>query len=206
MSVLDYILHVDKYLDLLVQNFGFGIYAILFIVILLETGVVLTPFLPGDSLLFASGAIAAQGSLSIVLLYFLFLSASILGDTMNCGIGHYIGPKVFTRETGWLKKAHLDRARAFYAKYGAKAIVLGRFLPIIRTFVPFVAGIGRMDYKKFLFYNILGGVIWVTLFTLGGYWFGAIPWVQENFSLVILIIILLSLVPVIWEFFAHRKE
>lgn len=206
MSVLDYILHIDKYLDLLAQNFGFGIYAILFLIIVLETGVVVTPFLPGDSLLFAAGALASRSTLNIVLLYFLLLAAAILGDTMNYGIGHYIGPKVFTRETGWFKKSHLDKARAFYEKYGAKAIVLGRFLPIIRTFVPFVAGIGRMNYAKFLFYNIIGGIIWISVFTLGGYWFGSIPWVQDNFSLVIIIIIVLSLIPVAWEFFAHRKE
>lgn len=204
MNPLDLILHIDKYLDLLIQNFGTGIYALLFLIIFLETGLVFTPFLPGDSLLFAAGAFAARGSLNLAFLFFLLSVAAIIGDSVNYALGKYLGPKVFSKEKGLLfSKEHLAQAQQFYAKHGPKAIVLGRFVPIIRTFVPFVAGIGRMDYIKFLTYNVIGGVLWVGIFLLGGYLFGNIPAVQENFSFFIILIVVLSLLPFAWEFAKH---
>ena len=205
-SFIDVILHLDKYLTVIVDQYGAWIYALLFLVIFCETGVVFTPFLPGDSLLFAVGALASLGSMNIVLLYGLLVLAAVLGDTVNYWIGMYVGPKIFERNIPFLKKEYLLRTEQFYEAHGNKTIMLARFIPIIRTFAPFVAGVGKMKYPRFLFYNIVGGFAWITLFLFGGFFFGNIQFIQENFSLVILIIIALSFIPVIVEFIKHRKR
>jgi membrane-associated protein len=203
---IDLILHLDKYLDMIIQRFDAWTYLLLFFVIFMETGFVVTPFLPGDSLIFAAGAFAARpdSPLNPVLLFVLLSLAAIAGDTANYWIGHYIGPKAFSGNSRFLKKEYLDRTHAFYEKYGGKTIVLARFIPIIRTFAPFVAGIGAMTYWKFISYNILGGIIWVALFTFGGYFFGNLPFVEENFTLVILAIIFISVLPAIIEYLRER--
>jgi len=202
-DLIDMVLHVDNYLLLLIDKFGIFSYVILFMVIFLETGLVVTPFLPGDSLLFAAGSFAALGSFRIEILFVALALAAILGDTINYWIGNYLGPKVFRSKSRLLNKEYLDRTHKFYEKYGGMAIILGRFMPIIRTFVPFLAGIGRMSYFKFLLYNIIGGIAWVSLFLFGGYFFGNIPFVKSNFSIVVLVIIVLSLIPIATEFLRH---
>ena len=196
---IDFVLHMDKHLPQMVSDMGFWIYLVLFVIIFIETGVVVMPFLPGDSLLFAAGAVAASTELNIFALAALLAAAAILGDTANYWIGHFIGPKVFTQKSRWFKKEYLDRTVAFYEKHGGKTIFLARFVPIIRTFAPFVAGIGRMRYSYFISYNIVGGIVWTSLFLAAGYFFGNLPIVQENFSLVVIMIILISLVPAVYE-------
>ena len=177
---------------------------------LLETGVVVTPFLPGDSLLFAAGSFAALGSLNVFALFILLTLAAILGDTLNYWVGHFIGPRAFSGNSRFLKKEYMDRTHEFYEKHGGKTIILARFIPIIRTFAPFVAGIGAMDYPRFFFYNVIGAVLWVSIFTFGGYFFGNLPFVRDNFTIVILVIILISVLPGVFEFvrekFKSRKE
>lgn len=205
LDFLEIILHLDKYLTLIFEQYGAWIYVILFLIIFLETGIVITPFLPGDSLIFAVGTLAAQGSLNIMLLLLLLCLAAIIGDTVNYWIGHYIGPKVFQQNIRFLKKEYLLKTEAFYEKHGGKTIILARFIPIIRTFAPFVAGIGKMNYTRFLTYNVAGGIGWVTLFLLGGYYFGAIPLVRKNLTIVIVLIILTSFIPVITEYIRHKK-
>ncbi|MCX6562927.1 MAG: DedA family protein [Candidatus Aminicenantes bacterium] len=206
-SVIDFVLHLDVHLSGLIQTYGLWTYLILFAVIFCETGLVVTPFLPGDSLIFAAGTFAARGDLKVVVLFFILAAAAVIGDTVNYWIGKIIGPKVFQKENSRIfKKQYLDRTHEFYEKYGAETIIIARFVPIVRTFAPFVAGIGRMTYGKFLSYNVIGGVAWVALFTFGGYFFGNIPFVKKNFSLVIITIILISLVPVLYEFLKHRKK
>lgn len=206
-KVIDFVLHLDKHLSGLIQTYGFWTYLILFVVVFCETGLVVTPFLPGDSLLFAAGAFAASGSLRIGWLFLILAAAAVLGDTANYWIGKKIGPKVFTKEKSRIfKKEYLERTHRFYEKYGVETIIIARFVPIVRTFAPFVAGIGRMSYGKFLSYNIIGGVGWVGLFTFGGYFFGNIPFVKKNFSLVIIAIVLISFVPILWEFIRHRRN
>jgi len=206
-SVIDFVLHLDVHLSGLIQTYGLWTYLILFAVIFCETGLVVTPFLPGDSLIFAAGTFAARGDLKVVVLFLLLAAAAVIGDTVNYWIGKIIGPKVFQKENSRIfKKRYLDRTHEFYEKYGAETIIIARFVPIVRTFAPFVAGIGRMTYGKFLSYNVIGGVAWVALFTFGGYFFGNIPFVKKNFSLVIIAIILLSLVPVLYEFLKHREK
>lgn len=206
-SFIDVVLHLDKHLTVLVQNYGTFSYAFLFLIIFMETGFVVTPFLPGDSLLFATGAIASIGALNLPLLLVLLSGAAILGDTVNYWVGRKAGPAVFRKETGFLlNKKHLERTHRFYEKYGGKTIIIARFIPIVRTFAPFVAGIGNMSYPKFLFYNIIGGLVWINLFTLAGYYFGNIPVVKHNFSLVIFAIIGLSVLPIIIEFIRKRRE
>jgi membrane-associated protein len=206
-SVIDFILHLDVHLSELIQTYGLWTYLILFAVIFCETGLVVTPFLPGDSLIFAAGTFAARGDLKVIVLFLLLAAAAVIGDTVNYWIGKIIGPKVFQKENSRIfKKQYLDRTHEFYEKYGAETIIIARFVPIVRTFAPFVAGIGRMTYGKFLSYNVIGGVAWVALFTFGGYFFGNIPFVKKNFSLVIIAIILISLVPVLYEFLKHRKK
>ncbi len=201
---IEILLNLDKYLTLLIQKFGVGIYFILFLIIFAETGLVITPFLPGDSLLFAVGAFAAQGTLDITTLFVILSIAAILGDSLNYNIGKVLGPKVFTQDSKYFKKEYLLKTEQFYEKHGAKTIVIARFLPIIRTFAPFVAGIGRMKYAKFISYNIIGGISWVAIFIFGGYYFGNIPIIKENFAIVILAIIIISLIPGIIELTKHK--
>ena len=209
-ELVDFILHLDVHLNTIIQNFGIWTYLLLFLIIFLETGVVVTPFLPGDSLLFAAGSFAALGSLNVFALFILLTLAAILGDTLNYWIGHFIGPRAFSGNTRFLKKEYLDRTHVFYEKYGGKTIILARFIPIIRTFAPFVAGIGAMNYPHFFFYNVIGAVLWVSIFTFGGYFFGNLPFVRDNFTIVIMVIILISVLPGVFEFlrekFKSRKE
>lgn len=205
--LLDLILHLDKHLVELVNQYQSWTYGILFLIIFCETGLVVTPFLPGDSLLFAIGALASKGQLNVFLVVVLLSVAAILGDTVNYWIGKVVGPKVFSSESSrWLNRKHLERTHEFYEKYGGKTIIFARFMPIIRTFAPFVAGIGKMSYGKFLLYNIVGGIVWITGFTYAGYFFGEIPIVKRNFTLVILVIILISVMPAIFEFWRARRE
>jgi len=205
-SIIDFILHLDKHLSVIIQNFGVWAYLLLFLIIFAETGLVVTPFLPGDSLLFAAGTFAAIGSLNVILLFVILVAAAILGDTTNYSIGKFLGNMAFEKYPKIFKKGYLDKTRHFYEKYGAKTIILARFLPIVRTFAPFVAGVGKMSYLKFLTYNIVGGIAWVGIFVFGGYFFGNIPIVRENFTIVIFIIIFLSFVPGVIEFWRHYKE
>jgi membrane-associated protein len=205
---IDLFLHLDKHLAEITQTYGVWTYALLFLIIFLETGVVITPFLPGDSLLFAAGALAANDNsgLNVVLLFILLTVAAIIGDTVNYWIGHAIGPRAFQGDIPFLKKEYLDRTHQFYEKYGGKTIVLARFIPIIRTFAPFVAGIGSMSYGKFITYNVFGGILWTTIFIFLGYFFGNLPFVEENFSLVIIAIIIISILPPVFEFIQSRRE
>jgi len=202
--LIDFILHLDKHLNQIIQTYGIWTYLLLFLIIFMETGLVITPFLPGDSLIFAAGAFAAQGSLNVFVLFVLLSLAAILGDTVNYWIGHYIGPKAFSGNVRFLKKEYMDRTHAFYEKHGGKTIILARFIPIIRTFAPFVAGIGAMTYSHFIVYNVIGGVLWVGLFTFGGYFFGNLPFVKDNFIIVILTIIFISVLPAVVEFVRAR--
>ena len=205
MYLIDLFLHLDKYLPQVVQTYGVWTYAILFAIIFMETGLVVTPFLPGDSLLFAAGAVAAIGGLNVHGLFVLVAVAAILGDTANYWIGHKIGPRAFSDNVRFLKKEYLDRTHQFYEKYGGKAIVLARFVPIVRTFAPFVAGVGSMTYSHFILYNVFGGIAWAALFTYMGYFFGNLPFIKSNFEFVIIAIILISLVPAIVEYLRNRK-
>ncbi len=208
MQYLEWILHLDEHLAQFAADLGGWFYGLLFAIIFSETGLVVAPFLPGDSLLFAVGALAASqsDSVSIGVLIPLLIIAAILGDAVNYSIGKFVGPQVFRKDTGWLlNKNHLLRAQAFYEKHGGKAIVLARFLPILRTFAPFVAGIGGMQYRRFWIYNVVGGIAWVSIFLLGGYAFGAQPIVKKNFHIVIVAIILLSVLPIAFEWYKSRR-
>ena len=202
---IEYFLHLDQHLNVVIQSYGMWTYLLLFLIIFCETGLVVTPVLPGDSLLFAAGTFAAMGSLDPALLFGLLSLAAIGGDTVNYWIGHTVGPRVFYEENvRFLRKDYLDRTHQFYERHGGKTIIIARFMPIIRTFAPFVAGIGSMTYPRFIAYNAVGGVAWIGLFVFGGYFFGNIPTVKENFSLVILAIIFISILPGIIEFARHR--
>jgi membrane-associated protein len=208
--IINFILHIDTHLGEIILEYGTFSYTILFLILFAETGFVLTPFLPGDSLLFAAGAFSAIGSFNIILVLALLWIASFLGDSVNYWIGHYFGKKILDNPKFPIKKAYIDKTQKFYDTYGGKTIFWARFMPIVRTFAPFIAGIGNMEYKKFVYYNALGGFVWVFGFTLLGYYFGSIPAVKDNFSLVILAIILLSFVPMIIEivrakFFEKKK-
>ena len=206
-KIIDIALHLDRYLSAIIQQYGLWTYAILFAVIFIETGFVVMPFLPGDSLLFAAGTFAALGALKVGWLIALLAAAAIIGDTVNYWVGHFLGPKVFSKEKArFFKKEHLDRTHAFFEKYGGKTIIIARFVPIVRSFAPLVAGIGRMSYGKFIAYNVIGGVGWVVILTGAGYFFGNIPVVRKNFSLAILAIIALSTVPIVTEYLRHRKK
>jgi membrane-associated protein len=205
-KIIDIILHLDRYLKDLVPEYGAWIYLILFLIIFCETGLVVTPFLPGDSLLFAIGALAGAGALNLYVILLLLCVAAILGDTVNYWIGYYLGPKVFKQESRFLNRRYLDRTHEFYERYGGKTIVIARFIPIIRTFAPFVAGIGRMSYFKFMSFNVAGGLLWVLSMTLAGYLFGGLDWVKKNFSVVILAIIFISILPGIIEYLRERKR
>lgn len=198
-QIADLFINLDVHLASVISAYGAWTYALLFLIIFCETGLVITPFLPGDSLLFAAGAFAAQGSLEAPFLFLLLAAAAIFGDTVNYAVGAYLGPKVFGMQTKLLRQEHLLRTQRFYEVHGGKTIVIARFIPIIRTFAPFVAGIGSMQYARFLSYNVIGGLLWVSLFVFGGYFFGNIPFVQRNFEWVILGIIIASILPPLWE-------
>ncbi|MGE5255258.1 MAG: DedA family protein [Hyphomicrobiales bacterium] len=208
--LIDFVLHIDQHLQVLCANYGPWVYAILFVIVFCETGLVVTPVLPGDSLLFAVGSMAAIGALDVTGVILVLIAAAVLGDTVNYSIGHYVGPKVFHQDHGrLLNKEYLLRTHAFYERHGGKTIIIARFLPIIRTFAPFVAGIGSMTYPRFLFFNVFGGVMWVLAFVLAGYWFGTIPFIQRNFSMVIIALVLIPGIPAAVEFIrmqvARRK-
>ena len=206
-SAIDLFLHLDKHLNELVRQYGTWTYLILFLIVFCETGLVVTPFLPGDSLLFAVGALAAtDGSpVHVGWVSLLLLAAAILGDTVNYQIGHFVGPKVFTsKHTRWFKREHLERTHEFFERYGGKTIIIARVVPIVRTFAPFVAGVGAMTYWRFLLYNVVGALLWVGLLVYAGYFFGNAPIVKDNFSIVIIAIVILSMVPAVWEFFRRR--
>jgi membrane-associated protein len=202
--LIDLFLHLDVHLSSVITQYGTWTYGLLFVVIFIETGLVVTPFLPGDSLLFAAGTFAALGSLDVWLLFLLLAVAAVLGDTVNYWIGHFIGDRAYNIK--WIKREYLDRTHAFFEKYGGKTIFLARFVPIVRTFAPFVAGIGSMSYGYFISYNIFGGIAWVALFTFAGYFFGNIPFVRDHFSTVIIAIILISIVPMGLEAWKARRE
>lgn len=207
--LIDLFLHLDKHLSAIIESYGTWTYGLLFLVIFMETGFVVTPFLPGDSLLFMAGTFGSPvlgSKLNIWVVWALLCVAAVAGDTANYWIGHFIGPKAFSGEVRFLKKQYLDRTHAFYERHGGKTIVLARFVPIIRTFAPFVAGVGEMSYGKFISYNIIGGIAWVTLFTWGGYFFGTLPFVQNNFSFVVLAIIFLSVLPAVIEVVKERTR
>jgi membrane-associated protein len=205
-SVMDLFLHLDQHLNRIVTDYGVWTHLILFAIIFAETGLVVTPFLPGDSLLFAAGALAALGSLDLGLLVVLLIGAAILGDTVNYWVGAWIGPRAFSGNLKFLRKDYLDRTHAFYEKHGGKTIILARFIPIIRTFAPFVAGVGTMSYARFITYNIVGAVLWVGLFVPLGYFFGNMPRVKENFSLVLLAIVAISVMPMAVEAIRARRS
>ncbi len=209
-QILDFVLHLDAKLVEIVNQFGTLTYLLLFAVIFAETGFVVTPFLPGDSLIFAAGSIARLGAFNIVLLWVVLCAAAILGDSINYAIGHFIGVRLFASNNRVLKKVlkkeYLDRTHAFYEKHGGKTIILARFIPIIRTFAPFVAGVGAMTYSHFIIYNVVGGILWVTLFLSAGYWFGGLPFVQKNFELVVVAIILISVMPMVIEYLRSRRR
>ena len=208
-KLIDFVLHIDRHLAEIVAGYGLWTYGILFLIIFAETGLVVMPLLPGDSLLFAAGAICAlpEAGLSVHLLAFLLFIAAVLGDTVNYWVGHKIGPAVFKREDSiWLRKKHLARAHEFFEKYGGRAIILARFVPIVRTFVPFVAGVGAMTYRRFIAFNIIGGFIWIYSFTYLGYFFGNLPIIKKNFGLVIVAIIILSVLPMAVELFREWRK
>jgi membrane-associated protein len=205
--LIDFILHIDKHLTELAAEYGKTVYLILFAIVFCETGLVVTPFLPGDSLLFAAGALASKDALNVHVLAALLLVAAVIGDAVNYAAGCYIGPKVFERKSSKVfRPEYLQRTQKFFEKYGSKAIVLARFVPIVRTFAPFLAGVGTMSYPKFAAYNVIGAVLWVGLFTYGGYIFGQVSFVEKNFKLVILAIIFVSVLPIVIEYIRARRE
>lgn len=205
-DAFQFLVHLDQHLVDFAQTYGAWIYGLLFLIIFCETGLVVTPFLPGDSLLFVAGAVAALGSMNVHLLVVLLILAAVLGDNCNYGIGRFVGPRVFRREDTWFfKRSYIDRANEFFARHGGKTLIIARFLPIVRTYVPFVAGIGKMPYGRFLPFDILGGITWITSLTYAGYLFGNLRWVKDNLTLVILGIIVLSLLPGIIETFRSTR-
>ncbi len=205
--LLDFFMHLDRHLAEVIQAYGTWTYALLFTIVFMETGLVVTPFLPGDSLLFAAGSFAALGALDVRLLFVLLVAAAVLGDNVNYAIGHYLGPKVFHYERSrFFNPDHLRKTHQFYEKYGVKTIIIARFVPIVRTFSPFVAGIGAMSYLRFLAYDVVGGILWVGVCTFAGYFFGNLPFVKRNFSLVIVAIVLVSVLPAVVEYVRHRGE
>ncbi len=206
-SLFDFVLHIDKNLELLISQYGVWLYLILFVIVFCETGLVVTPFLPGDSLLFAAGALAAStGQLNVFILWVLLCVAAVLGDTVNYAIGKKLGVSIFSDNARVLKTQYLRKTEAFYEKHGNKTIILARFVPIVRTFAPFVAGVGSMQYRRFITYNVIGGVVWVTIFLTVGYLVGNIPIIKNNFSLVTILIIIVSVVPMVLEVLKERRE
>lgn len=208
LQLVDMFLHLDEVLKEVVAQYQQLTYLLLFLVIFMETGLVVTPFLPGDSLIFAAGTLAAMpdSPLNVVVLFILLSVAAVVGDTVNYWIGHYIGPRAFSGNVRFLKKEYMDKTHAFYEKHGGKTIILARFVPIVRTFAPFVAGVGAMTYPKFITYNVVGGILWVTLFLFAGFFFGNIPFIQENFEFVVIAIVLISVLPMAYEFLKARLE
>lgn len=204
LFIIDLFLHLDEHLSAVIAQYGVWTYALLFFVIFMETGFVVTPFLPGDSLLFAAGTFASLGSLNVVVLLVLLSVAAVLGDTANYWIGHFLGDRAY--QIKWIKQEYIQRTHAFFEKHGGKTIFLARFVPIVRTFAPFVAGIGRMSYGHFISYNVFGGITWVSLCVIAGYLFGNIPFVRSNFSLVVLAIIVISMLPMLVEWMKARRE
>ncbi len=204
---IDFFLHLDKHLAELVQTYGTGTYIILFLIVFCETGLVVTPLLPGDSLLFAAGAIAALGSLNPHFLVLLLIIAAILGDAVNYHIGKFLGPAAFKNPKSKIfRQEYLEKTQSFYDRYGGKTIIIARFIPIVRTFAPFLAGVGKMNYSYFLFYNVIGAVAWVVIGVYAGYFFGELPFVKNNFTAVIMVIIIVSLLPAVFEFWKVRKQ
>ncbi|MDO9391513.1 MAG: DedA family protein [bacterium] len=207
LQFIDVFIHLDKYLTTIIQSYGTWTYLILFAIIFCETGLVVLPFLPGDSLIFAAGALAALGALDIKWLIILMCLAAVAGDTVNYWIGYWVGPKIFQKENvKLLNKKHLMEAHAFYEKYGGITIILARFMPFVRTFAPFVAGIGTMSYWRFMSYNVVGGILWINIFGWLGYYFGNMPYIKKNFSLVILAIVIISVMPAVIEYFKRRRR
>jgi len=206
-SIANFVFHIDKNLSAIIQNFGAWSYLLLFLVIFAETGLVVTPFLPGDSLLFAAGTFAAQGSFEVAWLFVVLALAAVIGNSVNYAVGDFFGEKLFQNEKSRVfKKEYLERTHKFYEKYGGKTIIITRFVPVMRSFAPFVAGLGKMGYLRFSLYNITGGILWVGLFVFGGFYFGNVPLIKENFSLAIFVIIILSILPGVIEFYKHRKR
>ncbi len=205
-TIIDFILHIDDHLQVMISQYGAWTYGILFLIIFAETGLVITPFLPGDSLLFAAGALAADGPLNPVLIFILLSVAAIIGDTINYWAGSYTGTHIFKKDAKVLKLKYLHRTEDFFSKYGGKTIFIARFVPIVRTYAPFVAGASSMNYSRFILFNVTGALSWVGIFTFGGYFFGNLPFVKNNFGLVVIVIILLSLVPVFTELWRNRKR
>jgi len=198
---------LDQTLTNMAGQYGAWIYALLFVVIFAETGLVVFPFLPGDSILFIAGTVVATAGLDVHLLVMLLIAAAVLGDSLNYAIGHYIGPRVYDRpDSRWFKQAHLRKTQAFYDKYGGATIIIGRFIPIIRTFAPFLAGVAGMSYRRFLSYNVIGGVLWISLLVYAGYLFGNIPWVKENLSMIVIAIVVISLIPAVSTFVQERRR
>ena len=204
LSIIDFVLHIDVHLEAIIRQYGAGTYAILFLIIFAETGLVVTPILPGDSLLFAAGAFAARGALNPIALFVLLSIAAVLGDTVNYWIGRYLAPRM-EKGLPFVKHEYVERTHAFYVKHGGKTIILARFIPIIRTFAPFVAGLGAMEYGRFIAFNVVGGIVWIGIFVALGYFFGTIPAVEENFTYVIFGIIFLSVLPAVIEYIRARR-
>lgn len=206
-EILVAVFHLDKHLDFVIKNFGAWSHLLLFAIIFCETGLVILPFLPGDSLLFVVGTFAAKGSFNLFWVSVVLISAAIIGDTVNYFLGKFFGERILLKfQHRFIKKSHVERTHKFYEKYGGKTIILARFVPIIRTFAPFVAGIGEMSYYKFLLYNVIGGILWVLIFVLSGYYFGNVPIIKNNFSITIFVVILISILPIIFEFYKHHKS
>ena len=205
LQIIDFIVHIDVHLDAIIREYGTWTYGILFLIIFAETGLVVTPFLPGDSLLFAAGTFAARGSLEPAVLFLLLAVAAILGDAVNYSIGRYLAPRA-ERGFRFIRKEHLDRTHAFYERHGGKTIIIARFMPIVRTFAPFVAGIGAMQYRRFAMFNVAGAILWISLFVYAGFFFGNIPAVEHNFTLVIMAIIFVSILPGVIEFIRSRRR
>jgi len=206
-KLIDFVLHLDTHLNYIIESSGLWCYPIFFLVIFAETGLVVTPFLPGDSLLFALGTLAVAGPLKISWLFVVLSIAAILGDSANYAIGKYFGQMILKHEGAWfLKKEYIERTHKFYEKYGAKTIVIARFVPIVRTFAPFIAGVGNMAYPKFFSYNVIGGLLWVALFVFGGFFFGNIPVIKHNFTLVIFAIIIISILPAVIEVIRQKRQ
>lgn len=206
-TLIDFVINLDEHLTEIIKNFGGLVYVILFLIVFCETGLFMAPFLPGDSLIFVVGALSAAGALNLGLITIVLMAAAIIGDTVNYHIGKYLGPKIFKKQdVRFLNRKHLDKAHEFYERHGGKTVIIARFIPIIRTFAPFVAGMGSMTYGRFIIYNVVGGVAWVAICIFAGYFFGNIPIVSENFSLVVIAIIFISLLPVLFSWLSNRRK